>query len=395
MPDEVRTKEEASSADDVTGLDEKGKPGLLRRIAASKWFTITMFIVTFFALFGDDIRVAAFSPAADPVFYALSAAALVLFTLEIILNIITKDDYLWKFYFWLDILGTLSLIPDIGWIWELITGDSGTSSGAQQATRASRAGARAGRVVRIVRLIRLIRIVKLFKHAEDRRNTGTSELDDEPTKVGRKLSDLTTRRVIMLVLSMLIVQPVFDLSTFQSQATSQHAVGFSSLHMLGFPHVANQSDNFARNLVQDYLREEGMDAMLNMTLYGQPAAVIDSWVRESLPEAELMPVKDLPAHFRDTEIDIVTQEVCYDEEGLIEGETCTSTAYFSTKEEAVAEALLNLGKTLTVMVTLALAALLFTRDADRLVIKPVSRMVGTVKSMAADPIASLYVVSAL
>jgi len=48
----------------------------------------------------------------------------------------------------------------------------------------------------------------------------TAEIDDEEivvpeeSKVGKKLSDLTTRRVIILVLSMLFSVPVFSVATY-------------------------------------------------------------------------------------------------------------------------------------------------------------------------------------
>ena len=41
-------------------------------------------------------------------------ACLIFFTLEVILASIAKKDYFVGFYFWLDIIATLSLIPDIG-----------------------------------------------------------------------------------------------------------------------------------------------------------------------------------------------------------------------------------------------------------------------------------------
>ena len=53
---------------------------------------------------------------ADPYFYALLAASFVLFSLEIFINSMVKDDFKYSFFFWLDIIATLSLIPDIQWI---------------------------------------------------------------------------------------------------------------------------------------------------------------------------------------------------------------------------------------------------------------------------------------
>ena len=82
------------------------------------------------------------------------------------------NDYFLGFYFWLDIVSTLTLLLDVGWISEAIF-DTGSStnvvlSGATiaRAARTSKIGSRAARIVRIIRLIRLIRIVKLYKAKE-------------------------------------------------------------------------------------------------------------------------------------------------------------------------------------------------------------------------------------
>jgi hypothetical protein len=42
----------------------------------------------------------------------------------------------------------------------------------------------------------------------------------EESKVGKKLSDLTTRRVIMLVLAMMFSVPVFTISTYKEDNNS-------------------------------------------------------------------------------------------------------------------------------------------------------------------------------
>lgn len=78
---------------------------------------------TLYALFGDDIRLLVSSKEHDDGFYAMASICLVLFTLEIVLASIAKKDYFIGFYFWLDIISTLSLIPDIGWIWDPIIGN--------------------------------------------------------------------------------------------------------------------------------------------------------------------------------------------------------------------------------------------------------------------------------
>ena len=52
----------------------------------------------------------------------MTFACLVLFTLEITLNGISQEGYFNSFYFWLDVISTLSLVTDISWMWELVVG---------------------------------------------------------------------------------------------------------------------------------------------------------------------------------------------------------------------------------------------------------------------------------
>lgn len=106
---------------------------------------------------------------------------MIFFLIELILSSIAKEGYFLGFYFWLDLVATLSLITDIGWIWNEIIGNEDVSaSNAEQASQLARAGrgarlgTRAGRVARIIRLIRLIRIVKLYKNA----NTAFGKKED-------------------------------------------------------------------------------------------------------------------------------------------------------------------------------------------------------------------------
>lgn len=219
---------------------------------------------------------------------------------EICLTFYCSRSYRWSFFFFLDVLSTLSLLLDIGWISDIAglsgsTADS-TASAAQlaRAAKASRIGTRAGRIVRIIRLVRLIRIVKIYKASQiakekrelkqlkqrqnkkkDKENQeevweGGANIDSEEapqfrgeycpkedldspqkaqtayvdeeddddeekelikeTRVGKKLSDLTTKRVIALVLSIMISIPLFSVSTYITQYTSYDS-GAQNLHL--------------------------------------------------------------------------------------------------------------------------------------------------------------------
>jgi len=122
-----------------------------------------MTVITFYALFFDDIRMIFFDKSQDDGFFAISLFGMIAFTIEIFLAALVMDNYNNSFFFWLDLVSTISMIPDIGWIWDPLTG--GGSTDATDLAKTSRAG-RVTRVIRVIRLIRLIRIVKLYKQAK-------------------------------------------------------------------------------------------------------------------------------------------------------------------------------------------------------------------------------------
>ena len=80
--------------------------------------TIFMAIVTLFALFGDDMRLWFTDKWADPIFFSLLIFSIICFTVEILVNSCVVDDppYKYHFFFWLDIIATISIVPDCEWL---------------------------------------------------------------------------------------------------------------------------------------------------------------------------------------------------------------------------------------------------------------------------------------
>merc|ERR1719446_476174 len=127
----------------------------------------------------------------------------------------------------------------------------------------SRAGTKAGRVVRLIRLMRLIRLVKLFKKNKGGPSIEQSHApgdewddDDEPLRtnesaVSKKLSEMTTRRVIMLVLSILLILPFFQADMYKDALISSAQYGIDNLYrrfredMVKFEPTAGQSQRQA------------------------------------------------------------------------------------------------------------------------------------------------------
>ena len=123
---------------------------------------ILMTLVTIYTLFFDDLRIVCFPISSDNFWYSCSAIALLVFVVEMCLSIYALDEYFCTFFFWLDLISTITMIPDIGWLWNLIVGGETGSNQATDIAKASRAS-KVTRLLRVVRLVRIIRLVKLYK----------------------------------------------------------------------------------------------------------------------------------------------------------------------------------------------------------------------------------------
>ena len=85
-----------------------------------------MMAVTIFVLFGDDLRILFCPPSADSGFAFFVSLSFILFALEMLLQFWSKSDfskgafnvkgYAFSFFFWLDMLAVLSMVPDVPWL---------------------------------------------------------------------------------------------------------------------------------------------------------------------------------------------------------------------------------------------------------------------------------------
>jgi hypothetical protein len=161
---------------------------LIEKFLDSSPVVILMTILTIFAMFASDIQIAYLIPEYDYNFDIIDCLLFCIFTIEICLASISKKNYVGSFFFWLDVISTLSLLQDISFILEnLLTGYDSlhlqpafietastnvtlalkgkNSSQATSSLSKLSSAARATRVLRIIRIVRLIRIVKLYKSA--------------------------------------------------------------------------------------------------------------------------------------------------------------------------------------------------------------------------------------
>ena len=140
----------------------------------------------------------------DDALYSILSFVFIIFLLESVILSFVQPKYFMGFFFWMDILGTFSILFDIGWIADTIFSGSGNSTSILRATRAAKLGARYGRLMRILKLMKFIKFLPCFKKEGDE--------EPEPTlsavrRVSNSLTNVLSQRVAGLVMLMVIVLP--------------------------------------------------------------------------------------------------------------------------------------------------------------------------------------------
>ena len=114
------------------------------------------------------------------------------FLVELVFSSIAKDDYLFSFFFWLDLAALTSIIFDIYYLLDAVSVTFQLPTDATdvaRAGRAGRAGTRVGRLLKIVRMIRVFRVAKLYKETKRAMDVQRKVLKNQ--KVNEKVAPKT------------------------------------------------------------------------------------------------------------------------------------------------------------------------------------------------------------
>ena len=93
---------------------------LLNKFLENNYVLIFMTAITIFSLFGGSLQSAFFPSTVDFGYNIVQIMLLSFFSLEIILSVLSKENYLFSFFFWLDVIATISIIQDIDWIFDAL-----------------------------------------------------------------------------------------------------------------------------------------------------------------------------------------------------------------------------------------------------------------------------------
>lgn len=163
-------------------------------------------------------------------------------------------------------VATLSLLPDIPYLRdpflslfnvELYNVNVGFDTSTYRDTIAESYTTRAIQTIRYIRLVRIVKLYKYFtkKKIDDPANFNSSNTMDAEV-LGKKLSDITTRRVIIGVLSLLLLLPLLQYQTVDNAKY----YGLQQLYWVGSS--SNVSDILPANQTIEYMNADGWNFMI-------------------------------------------------------------------------------------------------------------------------------------
>jgi len=154
-----------------------------------------------------------------------------------------EDGYTWSFFFWLDLVALISIVPDVPFISEPIFEMMGYQRDDMQdvsvtrTSRAAKVGSRAGRLARLLRLVRILRIMrvfKIFKFISNQKRKPRRNIKNVQQEMSSAVVDTLSKRMVMVVL--LVVFSVFMLADANFD--------FSEIYALMVLDRYNQMQNF-------------------------------------------------------------------------------------------------------------------------------------------------------
>jgi len=147
--------------------------------------------------------------------------AFVMFVFECAGLSLVRSSYLYSFFWYMDILGTASMLLDLDWVGIRIedSGQAGDSTNLLRAARAAKIGAKSGR---LAKLMRLFRVLALFFYNDKKEGEGGEEDTSLKTVkvLSARLSNLLAQRVAALVMIIVLASPFLTFSDTNLSPTS-------------------------------------------------------------------------------------------------------------------------------------------------------------------------------
>lgn len=316
------------------------------------------------ALYVKDINYAAMPKSAD--FFVLNVLSSVIFfwlAAELILYSVTHHNYCFTFFFWLDLVGTSSILMDIPWILIGI----GLPSNIFLIVKGGRMGraARGASSMRFMKLIKMVRMVKLFRIVQLFRKNKKEEMPEDgedafvdndavkPSKMGQLLADRVTQKVILGVLLSILIMPIFDVAPVDlGEKTFIALEALESVYSKGH-HVIEGEDVSELLASHSELYQDSLD---RFTAYNEGIMLLSIGSNVD-GEEEVQRV----------EIEVSNDDLRIEERAEYVTDSGASTAVLDIRNYVYSEAMLNIAMTTFMMGIFALGSFVISADAFVLV----------------------------
>eukprot|EP00928_Gymnodinium_smaydae_P024508 TRINITY_DN19811_c1_g1_i1.p1 TRINITY_DN19811_c1_g1~~TRINITY_DN19811_c1_g1_i1.p1 ORF type:complete len:886 (-),score=221.61 TRINITY_DN19811_c1_g1_i1:59-2716(-) len=190
----------------------------LRKILKRKEVAAVTLVGLFAALFLRELCIIAQAPN-NTLQDTVLTVVLIVFCMEFLGLVLTDTTYVFGFFFWMDLMGNVSLIADISYFGltdatevDEVNFDSGRDASENvivvRVARAAKLGARAGRLTRVLKILRYLPFLVKSRDKEINNRAKMSKV------ISMQLTNVLSTRVAFLSICVVVVMPIFDLFTY-------------------------------------------------------------------------------------------------------------------------------------------------------------------------------------
>jgi len=260
---------------------------------------------------------------------------------------------------------TITIILDIGWIWN----------------DEQKSGLKSLNLVRAIRLIRMIRIVKLEKVVrgilalffpdknlefddpamQQKLSTNINDFPQE-TRIGHEHSDITTKRITLMVLVILISSPLFMANTYLYANSSDF--GQNTLDIIYHWDTRNGMFKNAFNNYVNHYKENRLPLISFNASYYQ-------YKDNNVNIEDLRPTEFYKIYPKDAQDD--SSKILWN-------------AVFDLRKNTHLDATLGIFQILVVCLLLIIGAFVFSRDVEKYITGPVDKLMEKVKKIIKNPL---------
>eukprot|EP00929_Paragymnodinium_shiwhaense_P117910 TRINITY_DN8939_c0_g5_i1.p1 TRINITY_DN8939_c0_g5~~TRINITY_DN8939_c0_g5_i1.p1 ORF type:complete len:884 (+),score=215.06 TRINITY_DN8939_c0_g5_i1:108-2759(+) len=206
----------------VSGWYDSQTAIAMRKFFRGRTFAIVAMLCLFAALFLSDFAVV-IQASTNLELDATLTVVFLIFFIEFIGLSLTDASYFLSFFFWMDLVGTFSMLYDLSYALgtdaeEPYSATSSTNDSpiVVRAARAAKLGARAGRLSRVLKLLRFLPFLS-GDEGEDVQKVKMAKV------ISNQLQNSLATRVAFLTIVIVVIMPIFGLFTYPEADDSMRA----------------------------------------------------------------------------------------------------------------------------------------------------------------------------